>query len=75
MEKWVRCNRTCVILGKALSRHLYAQMGLFAAEQSRGTGEQMTHWDMLNKAIIFEFSLFNMSQWVICSPLWGSGTT
>ena len=30
----------------------------------------MTHWDMLNKAAIFEFSLFNMSQCVICSPVW-----
>ena len=33
--------------------------GPFEAEQSRGTnrqtGEQMTHWDMLNKATKFEF--------------------
>ena len=30
----------------------------------------MMHWDMLNKATKFEFSLFNMSQCVICSPVW-----
>ena len=30
--------------------------------QNRQTGEQMTHWDMLNKATTkFEVSLFNMS--------------
>ena len=38
--------------------------------QNRHTGEQMTHWDMLKKATKFEFSLFNMSQWVICCPVW-----
>ena len=38
--------------------------------QNRQTGEQMTHWDTLNKATKFEFSLFNMSQCVICSPVW-----
>ena len=26
------------------------------------TGELMMHWDILNKATKFEFSLFNMSQ-------------
>ena len=46
-------------------------MGLLQlSNQSRRTEEQMTHWDMLNKATIFEFSLFNMSQCVICSPVW-----
>ena len=35
--------------------------------QNRHTGEQMTQWDMLKKAPKFEFSLFNMSQCVICS--------
>ena len=30
----------------------------------------MTHWDMLNKATKFEFSLFYMSHCVICSPVW-----
>ena len=53
--------------------------GPFAAEQSRGTnrhtGEQMTHWDMLKKATKFEFSFFNMSQCVICSPVWRFCTT
>ena len=48
--------------------------GPFAAERSRGTnrqtGEQMTHWEMLNKATNFEFSLFNMSPCVICFPVW-----
>ena len=33
--------------------------------QTRQTGEQMTHWDMLNKATKFKLSLFNMSQCVI----------
>ena len=28
------------------------------------------HWDMLNKATKFEFSLFNVSHYVICSPVW-----
>ena len=40
------------------------------AAQNRHTGEQMTHWDMLKKAAKFELSLFNMSQCVICSPVW-----
>ena len=31
------------------------------------TEEQMTHWDMLNKATKSEFSLF---QCVTCSPVW-----
>ena len=35
--------------------------------QNRHTGEQVTHWGMLKKATKFEFSLFNMSQCVICS--------
>ena len=34
------------------------------------TGEQITYWDMLNKATQFEFSLFNMAQCVICSLVW-----
>ena len=38
--------------------------------QNRQTGDQMTHWDMLNKATKFEFSLFKMAQCVICSPVW-----
>ena len=40
------------------------------AVQNRQTGEQMSHWDMLKKATKFEFSLFNMFQYVICSPVW-----
>ena len=42
--------------------------GPFAAEQSRGS--KMAHWDMLKKATKFEFSLFDMSQCVICSLVW-----
>ena len=38
--------------------------------QNCQTGEQMMDWNMLNKAAKFEFSLFNMSQWGICSPVW-----
>ena len=38
--------------------------------QNRQTGEQMTHWDIVNKATQFEFSMFNTSQCVICSPVW-----
>ena len=34
------------------------------------TGEQFTQWHMLNNATKFQFSLFNMSQCVICSPVW-----
>jgi len=30
----------------------------------------MTHWDMLNNATKFEFSLFNTSHCVICSQVW-----
>ena len=37
--------------------------------QNRHTGKQMTHWDMLKNRTKFEFSLFNMSQCVICSPV------
>ena len=37
--------------------------------QNRQTGEQMTRWDMFSKATKFEFSLFNMSQCVICSQV------
>ena len=37
--------------------------------QNRHTGEQMAHWDMLKKATKFEFSLFNVSQCIICSPV------
>ena len=43
--------------------------------KNRHTGEQMTHWDMLKKATKSEFSLFNMSQCVICSPVWRFCTT
>ena len=43
----------------------FVNNGPFAAERSFGTncqtGEQMMHWDMLDKASKFEFSLFNMS--------------
>ena len=50
------------------------QYGAFAAERSRGknrqTGEQMTHGDMLNKENSNLVALFNMSQCVICSPVW-----
>ena len=48
--------------------------GPFAAERSRGTnrqiGEQMTHWDMLNKENSNIVALFNLYQCVICSPVW-----
>ena len=37
--------------------------------QNRQTGEQMTHWDMLNKATKFECSLFSMSQCVNSSSV------
>ena len=51
-----------------------SQMGLLQLSnhvvQNRHTGEQMTQWDMLKKATKFEFSLFNVSQCVICSPVW-----
>ena len=43
--------------------------------QNRQTREQMTHWDVLNKTTKFEFSLFNMAQCVIFSPVWGFCTT
>ena len=46
------------------------------AVQDRQTGEQMMHWDILNKATKFEFSLFNMPQRTIYSRLctyWLSG--
>ena len=43
--------------------------------QNRQTGEQMSHWDLLNKATKFEFSLFNISQYIICSPVWRFCTT
>ena len=33
------------------------------------SGEQMTHWDMLNKENSNMMALFNMSQCVICSPV------
>ena len=38
--------------------------------QNRHTGEQMTHWDMLNKENSDLVAFFNMSQCVICSPVW-----
>ena len=38
--------------------------------QSHQTGEQMTHWAMLNKENSNLVVLFNMSQCVICSPVW-----
>ena len=66
----------CHIINNLLTKLARAVLGNrpFAAERSRGTnrqtGEQMTHWDMLNKATKFEFSLFNMSPCVICSPVW-----
>ena len=37
---------------------------------NRQTGEQLTNWDMLNKTTKFEFSLFDMSQSLIGSPVW-----
>ena len=53
------CNQGIKIMGiLQLSNHVV---------QNGHTGEQMTHWDMLKKATKFEFSLFNMSQCVICS--------
>ena len=38
--------------------------------QNRHTGEQMTHWDMLKKENSNLVAFFNMSQCVICSPVW-----
>ena len=53
--------------------------GPFAAEQSRGTKSpywrQMTHWDMLNKENSNLVAFFNMSQCIICSPVWRFCTT
>ena len=43
--------------------------------QNHQTEEQMTHWDMFNKVTKFEFSLFHMSQCVVCSPVWRFCTT
>ena len=34
------------------------------------TGEQITHWDMLNKEHSNLVALVKMSQCVICSPVW-----
>ena len=48
----------------SITPHNYSSSdnGPFAAERSSGTnrqtGDQITHWDMLNKATKFEFSLF-----------------
>lgn len=36
---------------------------------NRQRGEQMTHWDMLNKENSNMMALFNMSPCVICSPV------
>jgi len=48
--------------------------GHFAAEGLRGTnrptGEQMTHWDILNKENSHLVAFFNISQCVICLPVW-----
>ena len=41
--------------------------------QNRHTGEQMMHWDMLNKENLVAF--FNMSQCVIYSLVWRFCTT
>ena len=38
--------------------------------QYRQTCEQMRHWDMLNKENSNLVALLNMSQCVICSPVW-----
>ena len=43
--------------------------------QNRQTGEQMTHWAMLNKENSNLVVLFNTSQCVICSPVWRFCTT
>ena len=43
--------------------------------QNCHTGEQMTHWDMLNKENSNLVAFFNMSQCVICSPVWQFCTT
>ena len=43
--------------------------------QNRHTGEQMTHWDILNKENSNLLAFFNMSQCVICSPVWRFCTT
>ena len=53
---------------------------LSAAEQSRDTKnrqteEQMTHWDILNEENSNLVALLNMSQCVICSPVWRFFTT
>ena len=60
--------------GSAMNQSQFLAMGLLRLNnhvvQNRHTGEQMTHWDMLKKATKFEFSLFNMFQCVIFSPVW-----
>ena len=43
--------------------------------QNRLTGKQMTHWDMLNKENSNLVAFFNMSQCVICPPVWQFCTT
>ena len=43
--------------------------------QNRQTGEQLTHWNMLNKENSNLLALFNMSQGVICSSVWRFCTT
>ena len=40
---------------------------LITRYKNRHTGEQIAHWDILNKATKFKFSLFYMSQSAICS--------
>ena len=58
-------RRTAIVL-LLLSDHLV---------QNRQTGEQMTHWDKLNKENSNLVALFIMSQRVICSPVWRFCTT
>ena len=43
--------------------------------QNRLTGEQMTHRGMLKKETSNLVALFNISQRVICSPVWRPYTT
>lgn len=43
--------------------------------RNRQTGEQMMYWNRLNKGNSNLVALFNLSQCVICSPLWRFCTT
>ena len=57
----------CICLGRLqLSDHVIL---------TRQTGEQMTHWEMLNKENSNLVPVFNVSRCVFCSPVWRFCTT